>query len=101
MSGFISTIPLSSAFYYEAITVTAFTISYTMIFIALYSRMSDIMPKDKMEMTGAIATFKDLGYTIGPLLAGALIGAIRIRSTFLLAGGTFILLLPIALLLHD
>ena len=94
-------IPLSSGFYYEAITVTAFTISYTMIFIALYSRMSDIMPKDKMEMTGAIATFKDMGYTIGPLLAGALIGAISIRSTFLLAGGAFILLLPIALLLHD
>lgn len=94
-------IPLSSAFYYEAVTVTAFTISYTMIFIALYSRMSDIMPEDKREMTGAIATFKDLGYTIGPLLAGALIGAISIGSTFLFVGGAFILLLPIALLLHD
>ena len=76
-------------------------ISYTMIFIALYSRMSDIMPKDKMEMTGAIATFKDRGYTIGPLLAGGLIGVISIKSTFLLAGGAFILLLLIAFLLHD
>ena len=63
--------------------------------------MSDIMPKDKMEMTGAIATFKDRGYTIGPLLAGGLIGVISIKSTFLLAGGAFILLLLIAFLLHD
>jgi hypothetical protein len=63
--------------------------------------MSDIVPKDKMEMTGAIATFKDLDYTIGPLLAAALNRAISIRSTILLAGGAFILLLPIALLLDD
>ncbi|MDG6908594.1 MAG: MFS transporter, partial [Nitrososphaerota archaeon] len=54
-------IPLSSNFYYTVVLVTAFTVSYTMIFIALYSRMSDIMGQDKVAMTGAIATFKDLG----------------------------------------
>jgi MFS family permease len=94
-------IPLSSNFYYTIIVVTAFTVNYTMIFIALYSRMSDTLRQDKVAMTGAIATFKDLGYTIGPLLAGTLIGAISIRNTFFLAGGTFIALLPVALLLND
>jgi MFS family permease len=94
-------IPLSSNFYYAIIVVTAFTVNYTMIFIAMYSRMSDTMRQDKVAMTGAIATFKDLGYTIGPLLAGTLIGAISIRNTFFLAGGTFIALLPVALLLND
>jgi MFS transporter, DHA1 family, multidrug resistance protein len=94
-------IPISSNFYYIIVLVTAFTISYTMIFIALYSRMDDIMGEDKVTMTGAIATFKDLGYTMGPLLAGVLIGSISIRTTFFLAGGAFILLLPVALLLHD
>ena len=54
-------IPLSRDFYYTAVVVAAFTVSYTMIFIALYSRMSDIMREDKVAMTGAIATFKDLG----------------------------------------
>jgi PPP family 3-phenylpropionic acid transporter len=94
-------IPLSSNLYYIITVVTAFTISYTMIFIALYSRMSDIMRKDKVVMTGAIATFKDLGYTIGPLLAGRLIELINIKNTFLLVGGAFILLLPVTLTLHD
>jgi MFS family permease len=94
-------IPLSSNLYYIIVVVTAFTISYTMIFIALYSRMSDIMREDKMAMTGAIATFKDLGYTIGPLLAGRLIEVINITNTFLLVGGAFILLLPVAVVLHD
>jgi MFS family permease len=94
-------IPLSSNFYYAIIVVTAFTVNYTMIFIAMYSRMSDTMRQDKVAMTGAIATFKDLGYTIGPLLAGTLIGVISIRNTFFLAGGAFIVLLPVALLLHD
>ncbi|MDG7000364.1 MAG: MFS transporter [Nitrososphaerota archaeon] len=94
-------IPLSSNLFYTIVLVTAFTVSYTMIFIALYSRMSDIMRQDKVAMTGAIATFKDLGYTIGPLLAGELIGLISIRSTFFVAGAAFILLLPVALLLHD
>jgi len=94
-------IPLSSNFYYMITVVTAFTVNYTMIFIALYSRMSDIMRQDKVVMTGAIATFKDLGYTIGPLFAGTLIGVISIRNTFFLVGGAFILLLPVALLLHD
>ena len=94
-------IPLSSNFFYTIVLVTAFTVSYTMIFIALYSRMSDIMRQDKVAMTGAIATFKDLGYTIGPLLAGGLIGLISIKGTFFVAGGAFILLLPVALLLRD
>ena len=94
-------IPLSSNLYYIIVVVTAFTISYTMIFIALYSRMSDIMREDKMAMTGVIATFKDLGYTIGPLLAGRLIELINITNTFLLVGGAFILLLPVTIVLHD
>jgi len=66
-------IPLSRDFVYVAVVVTGFTVSYTMIFIALYSRMSDIMREDKVAMTGAIVTFKNLGYTLGPLLAGLLI----------------------------
>jgi len=94
-------IPLSRDFLYVAVVVTAFTVSYTMIFIALYSRMPDIMRKDEVAMTGAIATFKDLGYTIGPLLAGLLIEMIGITETFYVVGAAFILLLPVALVLHD
>lgn len=94
-------IPLSKDFYIATIAVTAFTVSYTMIFIALYSRMSDIMSEEKVAMTGAIATFKDLGYTIGPLLAGYLIEAFGIADTFYVVGATFIVLLPAALLLRD
>ncbi len=94
-------IPLSKDFYYTTIVVTAFTMSYTMIFIALYSRMSDIMGEEKVAMTGAIATFKDLGYTVGPLLAGYLIEAFGIADTFYAVGAAFIVLLPVALLLHD
>ena len=94
-------IPLSNDFYYAIVVVTAFTICYTVIFIALYSRMSDVMRKDKIAMTGAIATFKDLGYTIGPLLAGTLIAFIGMGSTLLVAGTAFILLLPVTLTLHD
>ena len=94
-------IPLSRDFYYIAVVVTAFTVSYTMIFIALYSRMSDVMQKDKVAMTGAIATFKDLGYTVGPLLAGFLIEALGMTNTFYIVGAGFILLLPVALVMHD
>ncbi len=94
-------IPLSNDSYYASIVVTAFTVCYTVIFIALYSRMSDIMHRDKIAMTGALATFKDLGYTVGPLLAGTLIGSIGIGNTFLIAGAAFILLLPVTLTLHD
>ena len=94
-------IPLSRNIYYTAVTVTAFTVSYTTIFIGLYSRMSDVMDKDRIAMTGAIASFKDLGYTIGPLVAGTLIGFVGISDTFLVAGGAFLLLLPVALILHD
>ena len=94
-------IPLSKNVYYTAFAVTAFTVSYTVIFIALYSRMSDVMTEDRVAMTGAIATFKDLGYTIGPLLAGALISLVGMHYTFLIAGAAFLFLLPIALTLHD
>ena len=59
------------------------------------------MTEDKVAMTGVIATFKDLGYTIGPLLAGALISFVGMHYTFLIAGATFIFLLPIAVTLHD
>jgi MFS family permease len=93
--------PLSSNLYYTLAIVTAFTISYTMIFIALYSRMSDIMGESKTAMTGAIATFKDLGYTLGPLIAGSLMEFTSIKNTFLVTGASFALLIPVALLLHD
>jgi MFS family permease len=94
-------IPLSRDFVYIVAVVTAFTVSYTMIFIALYSRMSDIMREDKVAMTGAIATFKDLGYTLGPLLAGLLIEVLGMIETFYVVGALFILLLPVALALRD
>lgn len=94
-------IPLSENFYYAAVVVTGFTISYTLIFISLYSRMSDIMREDKVAMTGAIATFKDLGYTMGPLIAGLLIEALGMANTFYIVGAGFIMLLPVALILHD
>jgi len=93
--------PLSSNLYYTLAIVTAFTISYTMIFIALYSRMSDIMGESKVAMTGAIATFKDLGYTIGPLMAGLLMVFMNIQSTLLVTGAAFALLVPVAFLLRD
>jgi MFS family permease len=94
-------IPLSKSLYYTALVVTAFTVSYTVIFIVLYSRMSDVMNKDRVAMTGAVATFKDLGYTIGPLLAGVMISLVGINNMFLIAGGAFLFLLPVALTLHD
>jgi hypothetical protein len=52
-------------------------------------------------MTGAIATFKDLGYTIGPLMAGLLMIFISIQSMLLVTGIAFLLLVPVALLLRD
>ena len=94
-------IPLSNSLHYTLAVVTAFTISYTLIFIALYSRMSDIMGESKVAMTGAIATFKDLGYTIGPLMAGLLMIFIGIQSMLLVTGIAFLLLVPVALLLRD
>ena len=93
--------PLSNSLYSTLAIVTAFTMSYTVIFIALYSRMSDIIGESKTAITGAIATFKDLGYTLGPLAAGALMGFISVRDTFFIAGAAFALLIPAALLLHD
>jgi len=83
------------------VVVTAFTVSYTMIFIALYSRMSDILREDKVAMTGAIATFKDLGYTLGPLLAGVLMISFSMQAVFVAVGAGFALLLPVALRLRD
>jgi ACDE family multidrug resistance protein len=93
--------PFSNSLYCTVAIVTAFTMSYTVIFISLYSRMSDIMGESKTAITGAIATFKDLGYTLGPLAAGALMGFISVRDTFLITGAAFALLIPVALLLHD
>jgi MFS family permease len=93
--------PLSSNLYYTLTIVTAFTICYTMIFIALYSRMSDIMGESKVVMTGAMATVKDLGYTLGPLIAGVLMEFMSIKNTFFLTGVAFALLIPVALLLRD
>jgi MFS family permease len=93
--------PFSDNLYCTLAIVTAFTMSYTMIFIALYSRMSDIMGQGKTAITGAIATFKDLGYTLGPLAAGALMEAVNVKNTFFIAGAAFTLLIPVALLLHD
>jgi hypothetical protein len=63
--------------------------------------MSDIMGESKVAMTGAIAAFKDLGYTIGPLVAGMLMVFINIQSTLFITGAAFVLLVPVALLLHD
>lgn len=94
-------LPLSGNVVYALVVVTAFTVSYTAIFIGLYSRMSDTMQKEKVAMTGAIATFKDLGYTLGPLSAGFLIPVLGIHDTFLVAGGAFLVLLPVALSLRD
>jgi MFS family permease len=94
-------LPLSGSIPYALVVVTAFTVSYTAIFLALYSRMSDVMQQDKVAMTGTIATFKDLGYTLGPLSAGFLIPLMGIHETFLAAGAAFLLLLPIAWSLRD
>ncbi len=91
----------SSDAFVVAVIVTAFTVSYTMIFIALYSRMSDILREDKVAMTGAIATFKDLGYTLGPLLAGFLLLTLSMQEVFLIVGVAFLALLPIAARLRD
>ncbi len=94
-------LPWSSEPVVVAAVVTAFTVSYTMIFIALYSRMSDILREDKVAMTGAIATFKDLGYTLGPLLAGFLLISLSMQTVFVIAGAGFALLIPVALRLND
>ena len=96
-----SIIPFASSIYFTIAVITAFTVSYTMIFIVLYSRMSDTLGENKVAMTGAIAAFKDLGYTIGPIMAGILMEFFSIRRVFLLTGVAFVLLIPIALTLHD
>jgi len=49
----------------------------------------------------ARATFKDLGYTIGPLAVGTLMEFTGIKNTFFLTGAAFAVLIPIALVLHD
>jgi MFS family permease len=96
-----SVIPYANNLYYTMGVLIAFTVSYTMIFIVLYSRMSDTLGENKVAMTGAIAAFKDVGYTLGPLIAGFLMGFMSINMTFLLTGIAFILLVPVALTLHD
>jgi predicted MFS family arabinose efflux permease len=96
-----SIIPYAGNLYYTMVVLIAFTAGYTMIFIVLYSRMSDTLGENKVAMTGAIAAFKDLGYTLGPLIAGFLMGFISINMTFLLTGIAFIFLVPVALTLHD
>lgn len=97
----ISIIPYANNIFYTMAVLIAFTISYTMIFIVLYSRMSDTLGENKVTMMGAIAAFKDVGYTLGPLMAGVLMGFMSINMTFLLTGAAFILLVPVALTLHD
>lgn len=92
---------LSENIIYLVFVLSAFTLSYTIIFIAVYSRMDDIIKAKKVAMTGAIATFKDAGYTIGPLLAGLVMLPIGIKTTFLLVAIAFIALLPITLSLKD
>jgi PPP family 3-phenylpropionic acid transporter len=94
-------LPLLRDINHILLDVIAFTASYTMIFIALYSRMSDVMRENKVAMTGAISTFKDLGYTLGPLSAGFLMQWTSIGNMFLIVGGSFAILLPVALSLHD
>jgi MFS family permease len=94
-------ITLSSDLYYTLIMVTAFTVSYTWIFIILYARMSDTLGKNKVAMTGVIAAFKDVGYTIGPLVAGIMMIFMSIKVTFFWVGMAFALLIPVALTLHD
>ena len=94
-------LPWSSDVVVVGAIVAAFTVSYTMIFIGLYSRMSDILREDKVAMTGAIATFKDLGYTLGPLLAGFLMISLSMQTVFIAVGAGFVLLLPAALRLRD
>jgi MFS family permease len=96
-----SIIPFAGNLYYTIAIVTAFTISYTMIFIVLYSRMSDTLGENKVAMTGAIAAFKDLGYTIGPIVAGVLMEFFSIARVFFITGVAFVLLIPVALTLHD
>jgi MFS family permease len=86
---------------YVAVFILAFTVSYTTIFIALYSRMSDLIKKEGITLMGPIATIKDLGYTIGPLVGGWLIETLSIGPAFMVAGVSFIVLLPVALTLHD
>ncbi len=92
---------LSNNLLYVTVSILAFTISYTLIFIALYSRMSDIIKKEGITLMGPIAAIKDLGYTIGPLFGGWIISAISIGSAFMVVGAAFMLLLPVALTLHD
>lgn len=92
---------LSNNLFYIAAFLLAFTVSYTTIFIALYSRMSDLIKKESITLMGPIATIKDLGYTIGPLMGGWLIGVISIGPAFMVTGAAFAVLVPVALTLHD
>jgi len=96
-----SVIPYANNIFYMMIVLVSFTIGYTMIFIVLYSRIADTLGENKVTMMGAIAAFKDLGYTLGPLIAGIMMSFMSINMTFLLTGVAFIILIPVAITLHD
>jgi MFS family permease len=81
--------------------ILAFTISYTAIFIALYSRMSNLIKKEGLSLLGPMAAIKDMGYTIGPLAGGFVIGIAGIAPAFAIFGAGYLLLLPIALTLKS
>jgi MFS family permease len=98
-TGFLFT--LSTNIVYVGGFILAFTVSYTAIFIALYSRMSDLIRREGLPLLGPIAAIKDLGYTIGPLVGGVVIGMIGITSAFAIFGMGYVLLLPLALMLKS
>ncbi len=98
-TGFLFT--LSTNIIYLGTFILAFTISYTAIFIALYARMSDLIKKEGLSLLGPIAAIKDLGYTIGPLIGGFVIGISGIVPAFAIFGVGYLLLLPIALTLKN
>ncbi len=94
-------LPLSGSAIYIVPVIMLFTLAYTTIFIALYARMADITKKEGVVMVGALASIKDLGYTIGPLLAGAVAGAVGLQMAFVVCGIGYAALLPVALTLRD
>jgi DHA1 family multidrug resistance protein-like MFS transporter len=94
-------LPLSGSLLLIVPVILLFTLAYTTIFIALYARMADITKKEGIVMIGAMASIKDLGYTIGPLLAGVVAGAAGLQAAFVLAGVGYAALLPVAITLKD
>lgn len=94
-------LPLSGSLLFTAVLIILFTLAYTTIFIALYARMADITKKEGIVMIGAMASIKDLGYTIGPIFAGAVAAAAGLQMAFVLCGIGYAALLPVALTLRD